>query len=320
MEKTLILAFYKFHPISSEILETKQLELEKRGEELGIKGLAIIGVEGLNATLCGEPETLKSFVKEAATSLGLPLDFSPKESWADMPPFRRMKVKIREEIVTLGKPEVQPLPPGSEFHLSPDAWDKAMAEDDVLLIDTRNWYETKIGKFKGALDPNIEEFIEFSDYLKKSEIPKDKKVLIYCTGGIRCEKAIVEMHQQGFNNVYQLDGGILNYLEQRPNKNFEGECFVFDHRVAVDQTLRPSQTYKLCPHCGQPGATQLQCRKCECDATVCEECVQAEHLQTCSKNCAHHYQRDRESKGRQQAQGYRFDVAKQRPATNSHNE
>lgn len=317
MQKTLILAFYKFHPIAKEILEAKQIELEKRGEEAGIRGLAIIGVEGLNATLCGEPEALRAFVTEACESLGIPTDVKPKESWADMPPFRRMKVKVREEIVTLGKPEVLPLPPGSEFHLSPDQWDKMMEQEDVLVIDTRNWYETKIGKFKGALDPNIEEFVEFSDYLKKAEIPKDKKVLIYCTGGIRCEKAIVEMHQQGFKNVYQLDGGILNYLEQRPNKNFEGECFVFDHRVAVDQKLEPSKTYKLCPHCGQPGKTQLQCRKCEADAVVCESCVQTEHLQTCSKNCAHHYQRNREAKGRQQSQGYRFEVIKQKTQSSS---
>lgn len=312
MQKILILAFYKFHPISAELLQAKQLELEKRGEDLGIRGLAIIGVEGLNATLCGEPEPLRAFVNEVCAMLGLPNDVKPKESWADMPPFRRMKVKVRDEIVTLGKPEVLPLPPGSPFHLSPDEWDQAMSEEDVLVIDTRNWYETKIGKFKGALDPNIEEFVEFSDYLKKAEIPKDKKILIYCTGGIRCEKAIVEMHGQGFQNVYQLDGGILNYLEQRPNKNFVGECFVFDHRVAIDQKLQPSQTYKLCPHCGQPGKTQLQCRKCEADAVVCEQCVATEHLQTCSKNCAHHYQRNRETKGRQQAMGYRFDVAKQK--------
>jgi UPF0176 protein len=130
--------------------------------------------------------------------------------------------------------------------------------------------------------------------------------LIYCTGGIRCEKAIVEMNNHGFDNVYQLDGGILNYLEKFPNQKFEGECFVFDHRVAVDQDLKPSQTYGLCPHCGQPAEEKIECVRCDTVVAVCNECRDQHGKRTCSKNCAYHEAVSPGKKGRSQIQGLRF--------------
>jgi UPF0176 protein len=308
MHKVLIRSFYKFHPLISDQLTDLAAKIEARGEELGLRGLAIIGAEGCNATLSGEPEALRAFCNELLETLNIPGELSVKESYADLHPFRRFKVKVREEIVTLGKPEVLPLQ-SSHTHLSPEDWHKALQEEDVVVLDTRNWYETKIGKFKKAIDPNLDEFQEFPDYLRKANIPKDKKVLIYCTGGIRCEKAIVEMHEQGYQNVFQLDGGILNYLEKFPNQEFDGECFVFDHRVAVDQSLQPTARYRMCPHCGQPGESTVICRKCDAEAVICEECLKNEHMHTCSKNCAYHYQMDRERKGPQQKQGYRFDAS-----------
>lgn len=160
-----------------------------------------------------------------------------------------------------------------------------------MLLDTRNVYETAIGKFRGAVDPKLQKFSEFSDFVTASDIPKNKKVLMYCTGGIRCEKASLEMQRLGFEDVYQLSGGILKYLEEFPDGPFEGECFVFDHRVAVDKNLRPSKQYKLCPHCGNPGDKSISCRKCGAQAIICDGCANNEYKVSCSKNCAHHLER-----------------------------
>jgi UPF0176 protein len=156
-----------------------------------------------------------------------------------------------------------------------------------VIVDARNDYEYAIGKFKGAIDPSIKTFSEFPEFVKKGELPKDKKVMMYCTGGIRCEKALLEMEKQGYSDVYQLEGGILAYLQQFPEGNFEGECFVFDKRVAVDQHLQPSQTYHICPHCGNPGTLEVNCLACNKQAIVCYGCAKEERHKTCSKNCAY---------------------------------
>ncbi len=308
MENYLVLTFYKFKKIPQEQLTELRTKLELRGEELGLKGLMIFGSEGCNTTLSGADEACWQYCENVKQILDLD-SLQVKECRAPQHPFRRFKVKIREEIVTLGKPEILPLG-SADRHLSPEEWHRVLSEEDVVLLDTRNWYETKMGKFKGALDPNTDEFHEFPDYLQKVALPKDKKILIYCTGGIRCEKAIVEMSNQGFENVFQLEGGIINYLQKFPNEKFEGECFVFDHRVALDQELKPTTKYKMCPHCGQPATANVVCRKCEGEAIICEECIKSEHKHTCSKNCAHHYDRNRETKGRRQEQGHRWESIK----------
>jgi UPF0176 protein len=313
-----IAAFYHFQAIPQDRLEALSQELESLGTESGLRGLIIMATEGVNGTISGpSQESVVAYLSEASSRLGFPL-LSPKWSSAPAWPFRRFRIRLRDEIVTLGKPEVQPLPPQSPTHLSPEEWNRVMEEEDVVVLDTRNWYETRIGKFEGALDPNLTEFHSFGEYLEGSGLPREKKVLIYCTGGIRCEKAIVEMHQHGFENVYQLDGGILNYLAKFPNQKFEGECFVFDHRVAVDQNLQPSQTYRLCPHCGQPADQPLSCLRCDVDTVVCIECLKHDHHRTCSKNCANHYKATPGKKGRPQDQGYRYAIASGRGSFMKH--
>jgi UPF0176 protein len=262
----------------------------------------ILATEGINGTISGEASALRSYLDFVSETLSFP-QFTCKVSAAPKRPFHRFKVRVRPEIVTLGKPEVQPLPSGSETHLSPAQWDAMAAQKDVVMIDTRNWYETRIGKFKGALDPQLNEFHEFPEYLKSANLPKDGKFLIYCTGGIRCEKAIVEMHNQGFEKVYQLDGGILNYLAEKPKQNFEGECFVFDHRVAVDQELKPTEIYGLCPHCGQPADKLVTCLRCDDKVMICLKCSDMESSRTCSKNCANQYRAKPGVKGRSQRKG-----------------
>lgn len=306
-----IAAFYHFGPVPADQIETLRKQLEAAGTERDLRGLVIFATEGMNGTISGSDRSVVfAWLKFASELLGFP-EFSPKWSEAPVAPFRRFGVRIRDEIVTLGNREVKPLNPGSKTHLSPTEWDEMMAQDDVVVLDTRNWYETRIGTFKNAIDPKIDEFSDFTEFVnakaETGEIPRDKKVLIFCTGGIRCEKAIVEMHNSGFENVYQLDGGILNYLAEKPNAGFEGECFVFDQRVAVDQNLAPSVLYTLCPHCGQPADQDIACVRCDTHAQICVTCHDAELAKkTCSKNCANHIRENPKSKGKSQGTDYRF--------------
>jgi UPF0176 protein len=298
-QKHFITTFYKFLRLDN--IESVQAQLENRAQELGIRGLVILGAEGINSTVSASSEaTLGQFKSWIKDFLQAP-DLLFKNSTAPSAPFRRFKVKIRDEIVTLGTPDLFPSAK-SNHHLTPDEWNKVLKEEkDFLLIDTRNWYETKIGTFKGAIDPKIEQFTEFPEWLEKQEYPKDKKMLIFCTGGIRCEKGILELQRRGYNNVFQLEGGILKYIEEHPNDQYEGECFVFDHRVAVDQSLEPSKKYKLCPHCGQPAEIKIICQRCDTEAVICESCSKKKWSQvTCTKNCAYQLERHPHRKGRRQ--------------------
>ncbi len=278
-----VTTFYRFFPI--ENIENTKKELTDLAIQKNILGLIVLGTEGLNATVSASTaEDLKFFKTWLNERFG---EFFFKDSESDIKPFRRFVVKTRPEIVTLGTPNLVPTK-SQNHHLSPHEWNEVLKNEDVLLIDTRNWYETKIGTFKGAVNPHTDQFREFPEFIKKQNINKDKKILIFCTGGIRCEKGILELQNQGFENVYQLEGGIINYLQQSPNDQFEGECFVFDHRVALDQNLKPSKIYKLCPHCGQPGAIKINCDRCQAEAHVCENCKPLENKgNTCSKNCAY---------------------------------
>ncbi len=286
MNTFLVAAFYKFTLIKAEDLQ----ELRNRIYDLGgsnIRGLLLLGTEGINATIAGPQQDISEFKKKLVSipQIGA-LEF--KDSVSHFQPFRRWSVKIREEIVTLGvvEPELN-----SNDYLTAAEWHAAISDGNATVIDTRNFYETGLGKFHGAVDPNISKFSDFPKFLDSSALPKDKRYLIYCTGGIRCEKAILEMQRKGFSDVKQLQGGILKYLEEYPDGHFEGECFVFDNRVAVDANLKPTQRYRLCPHCGNPGETRISCAKCSKPAIICESCKDLEFKDTCSKNCAHHMER-----------------------------
>jgi len=301
-----ISAFYHFTRLGADSktqqsLESIKADLENKAEELNVRGLLVLGTEGINTT-CSSPskENLELFKKWIMQYFNAP-NIAFKDSHCDKPPFRRYKVKIRNEIVTAGVPEMMP-PEGKNHHLSPSEWNRVMKEEqDYVMIDTRNWYEYNIGTFKGALNPDIEKFTDFPEYIEKQGIEKDKKMLIFCTGGIRCEKGILELQKQGYDQVYQLEGGILNYLEQYPNDQYDGECFVFDHRVSVDQNLAPSQRYTLCPHCGQPGDTVIECKRCDYHEKICVTCTKEEiKKDTCSKNCAHQWALNPGRKGTRQ--------------------
>ena len=298
-----ITTYYKFMPIS-DVEATKDF-FNSCAEKYNIKGLIILAKEGFNSTVSGNSEqNLDSYKKALLEHFQLEkLNF--KDSQSDKAPFRRFIVKVRPEIVTLGTPELQP-PEGKNYHLSPSEWNQVMKnETDYTIIDTRNWYETKIGTFKGAVNPMTDQFTEFPEFMEKQNISKDQKVLIFCTGGIRCEKGILDLHKSGYKNIYQLDGGILNYLKEYPNDQFEGECFVFDHRVAVDQNLQPTTQYDLCPHCGQPAQTEIDCKRCDTHKLICEDCAELDWKKdTCSKNCAYQYELHPERKGKKQVLPY----------------
>ncbi|MCI5064622.1 hypothetical protein MRY87_02730 [bacterium] len=285
-----VTTFYNFAPLTEEQLDRWEARFHEFSAATGLRGLIISSVEGLNSTVAGTDTAITELQALIRSIPGFENTVF-KDSRALTNPFKRFKVKRRPEIVTLKRPDIAPKKTHHN-HLSPAEWERVLREeDDFILIDTRNGYEVEVGKFKGALDPETHSFSEFQEFVEESGIPKEKKVLMYCTGGIRCEKAIFQMQESGYEKVYQLEGGILNYLKHYPNSMFEGECFVFDHRVAVDQDLLPSQTYRLCPHCGDPGSTPVTCPQCGKEAIVCSPCKELRHGTTCSKNCAHHHLR-----------------------------
>ncbi len=258
MHQVTITAGYAFTHIPAENLPALQGELRAFGNERGMKGLILIATEGVNSTVCGTPEAIAEW-KDRLKALAPHMEF--KDSTAEGLVFKRWSVKIKPEIVAIKKDSIRAH--GKHRHVSPAEWNALLQKGDAVVIDTRNDYEVQIGKFTGAVDPNIKHFSQFPEYVKSAGIPKDKTVMLYCTGGIRCEKAIYAMEEQGYTNVVQLDGGILNYLKEFPHGAFEGECFVFDHRVAVDGHLQPSKTYVLCDGCGNPSTTNV-CTTCAC--------------------------------------------------------
>ena len=288
-----VLSFYKFIDISEEgILDLNQ-SLQVLTQSLHTRGLVLIGREGINATISGKRSALSEIRSFLDKRIGEDTPIVYKESLCDFLPFKRMKVKIREEIIKMKPMHPDDIKENSE-HLSPEQWRKALQENKGLFLDVRNWYETQIGTFEGAQALNIEAFTDFMDAFKKLNVSKDQPIYTFCTGGIRCEKANVEMQKMGYQQTYQLKGGILNYLQNyigSKDSKWQGECFVFDHRVAVDGLMQPSKIYCLCPHCGQPGGNVLDCKECGRSTKVCDSCLTSDQFHTCSKNCAYHYQK-----------------------------
>jgi UPF0176 protein len=248
-----VLAFYKFADLP-DAAELKP-QLARFCCSQGIRGTFIIAPEGLNGTVAGTPQAidaLSTFL--AAGPFGTRLQGAEaKRSTAPTMPFLRMKVRLKSEIVTLRAPEANPARQVGTY-VEPEDWNALIERDDVLLIDTRNDYEAAIGSFRGAIDPGTHNFTEFKDYVAHNLDPRqNKKVAMFCTGGIRCEKASSYLLAHGFEEVFHLKGGILKYLEQVPEtaSRFEGECFVFDERVSVGHGLVPGEA-RLCRACRNP--------------------------------------------------------------------
>ncbi len=247
-------ALYKFVALPDYV--ALQAPIYAACEAHQIRGTILLAAEGINGTIAGLPENIHKvlhFLRTSAAFEGKFSNLEHKESFADEHPFYRMKVKLKKEIVTMGVPSVNPNNTVGTY-VKPEDWNVLISDPDVILLDTRNDYEVHIGTFKGAVDPKTTTFREFPKYVANNlDKAKHKKVAMFCTGGIRCEKASSYMLEQGFDEVYHLQGGILKYLETVPEAEslWQGECFVFDQRVAVKHGLEVGE-YDQCYACRMP--------------------------------------------------------------------
>lgn len=227
-----IIAFYKFVDLTD--LSDLQLAIAEVCKTQGILGTILLAPEGINGTIAGRDENIAAVVAFLHSYAPF-ADLNFRYTYAEFNPFYKMKVRLKNEIVALRVPNIYPNQK-TGIQVPPEAWDDIISDPEVLLIDTRNTYEYELGTFKGAKNPETNVFRNFPAYVKKNLDPtKHKKIAMFCTGGIRCEKASSYLLEQGFSDVYQLQGGILNYLEKIPTENstWEGECFIFDNRITV---------------------------------------------------------------------------------------
>ena len=272
----LVAAFYRFAAL--ENLPALRGELGDLAEAQGLSGTILLAPEGVNGTIAGADAGVQALLDRLRQVAGLER-LEAKFSRSGIQAFHRLKVRLKREIVTMGEPQVSPyLASEVGTHVPPGQWDALIADPDTLVIDTRNAYEVAIGSFAGALDPGTATFSEFPQWVEQSLRPlvaerQPKAIAMFCTGGIRCEKATAYLQQQGFEGVHHLEGGILRYLEEIPEplSSWHGECFVFDKRVAVNHQLEPGE-HSLCFACGLPLApadrqlpsyrTGVSCRHC----------------------------------------------------------
>jgi len=271
MTECVITALYKFVTLADYEDIKDPLQDFCRSQE--IKGTLLLAQEGINGTVAGSRSAIDAllayFKKDARLA-----NVEYKQSFAEENPFYRMKVKLKREIVTLG---VEGIDPNKEVgqYVKPQDWNALISDPDVILVDTRNDYEVDIGTFKGAVDPKTTNFREFPEYVHDNLDPKKhKKVAMFCTGGIRCEKASAFMLNEGFEEVYHLQGGVLKYLEEVPEAEslWQGECFVFDNRVSVDHSLQQGH-YDMCHACRHPISKQDKESPDYEEGVSCHHCI-----------------------------------------------
>lgn len=249
-----VAALYRFAPMTGlEQLRAELLELCRR---LDIRGTLLLANEGINGTVAGSDAAIAELVA-ALRRLPHCAELEVKHSRAAALPFQRMKVRIKAEIVTMGQPQIDPLT-GTGHYLGPEEWNALISDPDTVVIDTRNDYEIAAGTFTRAINPGTRSFREFPDWFRSRRAQllgegRPRKVAMFCTGGIRCEKSTAFLKAEGVDEVYHLQGGILKYLEDMPQERslWQGECFVFDERVTVGHALVPGN-YTSCKGCGHP--------------------------------------------------------------------
>lgn len=240
----------------------------------GVRGTLLLASEGINGTIAGTREGIDAVLDYLKSDPRM-ATLEHKESYDEAIPFLRMKVKLKKEIVTMGVPGVDPLHLVGSY-VEPKDWNELISDPDVVVLDTRNHYEYAIGTFAGAIDPQTETFREFPDYVKQHLDPsKHKKVAMFCTGGIRCEKSTSYVKSLGFDEVYHLKGGILKYLEEVPAENslWQGECFVFDSRVAVNHDLSRGH-YDQCYGCRHPVSDEDKASDKYIAGVACPHCYE----------------------------------------------
>ena len=250
MSNIVVSALYKFALLEDfKQLRKPLLQLMQKHQ---VKGTLLLAKEGINGTIAGDRKGIDAIMACLRSDPRL-ADIQSKESYEQEMPFYRTKVKLKKEIVTMGIGSIDPNKIVGTY-VKPQDWNELISDPEVLLIDTRNDYEVQIGGFKNAINPATDSFREFPEYVEQHLDPKKhKKVAMYCTGGIRCEKSTAYLKEQGFDNVYHLQGGVLKYLEEVPVEQslWQGECFVFDNRVAVNHDLEKGQ-YDQCYACRYP--------------------------------------------------------------------
>ena len=243
------IAGYKFEPLEDPIDLVRTYQ--QKCDELKLKGTMLISENGINFSLAGAKEatdTIIHFLEEDERFLNIPL----KVTYSETQPFRRMKVRLKKEIISLGRKDINPRKLTGERISPTDLKNLLDNKEDVLVLDTRNEYETRVGKFENAIDLNLDTFRDFPDAIESlPEEYKDKQIVMYCTGGIRCEKASAVMMKAGFADVKQLEGGVLDYFKETGGAYWEGDCFVFDERVALDTDLNETD-YIYCYICREP--------------------------------------------------------------------
>ena len=245
-----IAAFYHFTEFSD--FEAWADRLVEHGLSVGLRGTIILAQEGINSTCSGSVEAINSTI-ELLRSDERFKSMEVKYSYADFCPFPKFKVKKKPEIVTFRQSGADPRSAVGEY-LEPEEWNQLISDPEVVTIDTRNDYEVKVGKFQGSINPKTDDFTDFATFVDQQLIEhKEKKIAMYCTGGIRCERSTAYLKEKGFHQVYHLKGGILKYLESMPKKEslWEGDCFVFDYRVAVNHDLQPA-LWKIDPESNMP--------------------------------------------------------------------
>ena len=270
-QNIVVCALYKFAVLDD--IQSLRHPLVNLMQNQGVRGTLLLAHEGINGTIAGSREgvdAVKAWLNADARFEGI--DY--KESFVDIQPFKRTKVKLKKEIVTMGVDGIDPKRIAGTY-VDPKQWNDLISDPEVLLVDTRNQYEVEIGTFANAKNPATDTFREFPDYVKQNLDPsRHKKVAMFCTGGIRCEKSTAYLKEQGFEEVYHLKGGILKYLEEVPEQEslWRGECFVFDDRVTVNQRLERGE-YDQCHACRRP-ITEADKQRPEYEQGVsCHQCI-----------------------------------------------
>ena len=263
-----IFGFYKFKKLNSLKKIKKNIQLFMLNNE--VRGTVILAKEGINGTIAGKINKVTYVKKKILKTFNIK-DFDNKNnSTSKFQPFHRAKVKIKKEVVPIGLNLNEKIKKDNQY-IDPNKWNELIKKKDTFLIDARKPFEYKVGTFKGAVNPNVNHFRDFPEYLNK--IKKKQPVAMFCTGGIRCEKASVYLKKNGFNNVYQLKGGILNYLEKikKEKSLWKGECYVFDNRVSVKHQLKQG-TYSMCSGCRTPISSFDQKSKKYEEGVSCPNC------------------------------------------------
>jgi predicted sulfurtransferase len=243
------IAGYKFEPLSD--IDSLVREFQSVCDDLGLKGSVYLSPNGINFSLAGSEEAIGQyllFMEQDKRFLNIPL----KKTYSETQPFRRMKVRPKKEIISLGRDDINPRELTGDYITPKELYAMYENNEDVIVLDTRNEYETRVGLFENAVDLQLDTFRDFPDAIEQlPEEYKEKQIVMYCTGGIRCEKASAVMLKAGFSDVKQLEGGVLDYFKETGGKYWNGDCFVFDERVALDTALNETE-YIYCYICREP--------------------------------------------------------------------